>query len=126
MNPISIIVTMIIIILKLIDYHTTSNCTGTVVGRVFVTGTSGEAHKQCFKALFDSVKKSDHSFKVGKTLKGIILDWSDAQLGGLKEVVGDDVASSVVKGCQVGAINKLYYILVAYTSIYMYLASVHL
>ena len=47
------------------------------------------------------MKEKCPSFKVGKTLKGIILDWSDAQLSGLRSVVGDQVVSDIVKGCQV-------------------------
>ena len=31
------------------------------------------------------------------------MDWSDAQLAGLKDVVGDEVASSITKGCQVAS-----------------------
>ena len=42
-------------------------------------------------------------------LKGIILDWSDAQLAGLKEVVGDEGTTKVVKGCQVGVVFDTHY-----------------
>ena len=29
------------------------------------------------------------------------MDWSDQQYNGLEEVVGEEIAKSVVKGCQV-------------------------
>ena len=35
------------------------------------------------------------------TLTGIITDWSDQQFNGLAEVVGNEVAEEVVKGCRV-------------------------
>ena len=32
-------------------------------------------------------------------MKGIIIDWSDAEAKGLIEAVGNDVANNVLKGC---------------------------
>ena len=37
----------------------------------------------------------------GKTLKGIIADWSDTQMNSLKLAIGKANADKVVKGCQV-------------------------
>ncbi len=54
-----------------------------------------------FQAIFDCAKKSCPHFGVGKTLKGIITDWSDAQLQGLKGTIGEEQANKLMKGCQV-------------------------
>ena len=60
-----------------------------------------KAYQQAFSAVFDEVKKDYPEFAVGKTLMGVITDWSDAQLNGLIGAVGEEVASRVVKGCKV-------------------------
>ncbi len=59
------------------------------------------AYQQAFSAIFQTVKSNHPHFKVGGTLKGIILDWSDQQLGGLEGAVGKEAAEKVTKGCQV-------------------------
>ena len=51
--------------------------------------------------MFESVKKSHPQFEVGKTLIGVILDWSDQQMRGLEAAVGKDTAAYVAKGCRV-------------------------
>lgn len=59
------------------------------------------AYQCAFEAIFGQVKKHHPKFAVGKSLKGIITDWSDTQLKGLQSVIGEDKTSQVVKGCQV-------------------------
>ena len=59
------------------------------------------AHALAFKKIFQKCQKDHQEFKVGSTLIGIVTDWSDAETAGLKNVVGDDIASKVLKGCQV-------------------------
>ena len=59
------------------------------------------AYKHAFEAIFNQVKKSHPEFRVGKTLNGIIADWSDTQLQGLQAAIGEEEANKVVKGCQV-------------------------
>lgn len=59
-----------------------------------------EAYASAFQAIFRCVKKLHPHFGVGKTLKGIVTDWSDAQLRGLHSAIGKE-ASKLVKGCQV-------------------------
>jgi hypothetical protein len=51
--------------------------------------------------MFGAVSSAYPKFKVGKSLLGIIMDWSDQQFSGLELAVGKDVAESIVKGCQV-------------------------
>ena len=51
---------------------------------------------QCF-----STVKADHlNFTVGKTLYGVIVECSDAQIRGMKEAVGSELAMETIKGCQ--------------------------
>lgn len=59
------------------------------------------AYKHAFEAIFTKVKGDFPEFEVGKTLNGIIADWSDTQLQGLQEAIGEKKANKVVKGCQV-------------------------
>lgn len=60
-----------------------------------------KAYTHAFDAVFSRVKELYSTFEVGKTLKGIIADWSDVQLQGLRKAIGEDKANQVVKGCQV-------------------------
>ena len=46
-------------------------------------------------------QESYANFEIGKSLKRIIIDWSDAEAKGLREAVGSDVANNVLKGCNV-------------------------
>lgn len=77
------------------------NVTGAVVARVRMNKLDASAYKCAFEAIFGQVKKRHPEFGVGKSLKGIITDWSDTQLKGLQSVIGEDKTSQVVKGCQV-------------------------
>ena len=75
--------------------------TGHVAARVRMNRLTADAYHQAFNAIFQTVKSSHPHFKVGDTLKGIILYWSDQQLGGLEAAVGKEAAEKVTKGCQV-------------------------
>ena len=79
-------------------YDTTS---GLVVARVRMNKLDASAYKQAFESIFTHVKKLHPIFDVGKTLKGIIADWSDTQLKGLQEAIGEEKTNQVIKGCQV-------------------------
>ena len=72
-----------------------------VVARVRMNKLDASAYSQAFKAIFGEVQKKHPDFGVGKTLKGIVADWSDTQLQGLQDAVGEEKANNVVKGCQV-------------------------
>ena len=41
------------------------------------------------------------SFKPGESLLGIVIDWSDSEVRGLPEAVGESLAKSPLKGCHV-------------------------
>jgi hypothetical protein len=75
--------------------------TGAVVARVRLNKLNADAYKQAFEAIFRCVKKEHSGFEIGKTLKGIIADWSDTQLHGLQLAIGEETTSKIVKGCQV-------------------------
>ena len=74
---------------------------GMVVARVRISKLTSEAYKEAFRAMFSTIKADHPKFTVGKTLYGVIVDWSDAQIRGLKEAVGSELAMEIIKGCQV-------------------------
>ena len=41
------------------------------------------------------------SFQLGETLLGVITDWSDAEINGLKVAVGKHMAEQLLRGCTV-------------------------
>jgi len=47
---------------------------------------------------FKNVKLHDHpaEFELGKTLKGVVVDWSDAEINGLGQAVGRDTATKLL------------------------------
>lgn len=51
--------------------------------------------------MFDQCKKDNSEFCIGKTLLGIIIDWSDAEADGLQLAVGEEMANTLLKGCKV-------------------------
>lgn len=71
------------------------------MARVRLNRLTADAYAQCFRSVFETVKKDHPHFAVGKSLQGIILDWSDHQTKGLEAAVGEEVASKVAKGCRV-------------------------
>ena len=71
------------------------------MARVRLNRLTANAYAQCFRSVFETVKKDHPHFAVGKSLQGIVLDWSDHQMKGLEAAVGEEVASKVAKGCRV-------------------------
>ena len=46
--------------------------------------------------------QADHpNFQPNETLLGVVTDWSDAEINGLKSCVGEDEAMQLLKGCKV-------------------------
>ena len=62
---------------------------------------TAEAYQHCFEAIFSTAKKDHTEFSVGGSLQGIVLDWSEQQMKGLKKAVGEETAAQVAKGCRV-------------------------
>ena len=79
------------------EYHYLFNATmhWMVVCRVQITK---EAYVFCFKLIFDRCKKDNPEFDIGKTLVGVLIDWSDAEADGLRLAVG---ANLLLKGCSI-------------------------
>ena len=72
-----------------------------VIARVWLNNQSQQGYKLAFKKMFDACREKHSEFELGDSLKAIILDWSDAEINGLKEAIGDDLATSLIKGCKV-------------------------
>ena len=68
---------------------------------VFMDSLDAKAYIASFVNIFSAVTEHHPFFKVGVSLAGVLMDWSDAQLAGLTEAVGCEVAERVAKGCQV-------------------------
>ena len=47
------------------------------------------------------LKNASESFELGLIMQGIVTDWSDAEIRGLKTAVGKDMAEKLLKGCKV-------------------------
>ena len=79
-----------------------------VVAHLRLNQINTDAYAQCFKAVFWKVAEDHPTFEVGHSLTGIIADWSDQQVSGLIKMVGNSVADSVLKGCQVSTSLLLF------------------
>ena len=58
-------------------------------------------YKKAFGLMFHHRQKDYAHFKVGDSLKGVIVDWSDTEAKGLRKVVRNKVADKVLKGCNI-------------------------
>ena len=60
-----------------------------MVGRVRLDSQSSAGYALCYKKkLFEKCRSANENFELGQTLQGIVTDWSDAEIRGLKTVVG--------------------------------------
>ena len=82
------------------SWYSTSH-TGHTVARGRLNRLNTYASTEAFKAVFLTVENSHSGFKVGKTLQGIVVDWSEQQVYELEAVVGKETVEKVIKGCQV-------------------------
>ena len=51
--------------------------------------------------MFENCSAEYSEFEVGKSLKGVVIDWSDAEVAGLRGAIGEDLARKLLKGCKV-------------------------
>ena len=72
-----------------------------MVARVRLNKLDASSYTHAFNAIFSKTKEKHHTLAVGTTLKGIIADWSDTQLNGLRGAIGEESTSKVMKECQV-------------------------
>lgn len=73
---------------------------GIVVSRALTDRLDAASLELIFTKMFRTVKKAHPNFEVGKTLQGIIMDWSDAERKAVSGAVGEAVAERVCKGCK--------------------------
>ena len=62
---------------------------------------SNNFYASAFNAAFDQCREDHKEFVVGKTLKGIVLDWSDTERVGLEITIGKDLSETLTGGCHV-------------------------
>ena len=72
-----------------------------VVSRVRMDKQDGNAYALAFSKTFKKCKADHPDFEPGKTLKGVVVDWSDAEIKGLSQAVGQDMAIELLKGCAI-------------------------
>ena len=104
-----------------------------MVARVRMNKLDATSYKYAFNAIFSKVKEKHPTFAVGRTLKGIIADWSDTQLQGLRGAIGEETTNNVMKGCQVRytkqwlfhkTLKYLRYLQQPSTHVYRYISNV--
>ena len=69
--------------------------------RIRLDAQNSAEYGLCFKKLFEKCKSSRADFELGITLQGMVIEWSDAEIKGLKSTVGKEMADKVLKGCKV-------------------------
>ena len=72
-----------------------------IVARLRCDKENTEMYQKAFKMMFATWKQAHLDFSLGKTLKGIVLDWSDTERAGIEQAIGKDLAGQLLKGCQV-------------------------
>ena len=71
------------------------------MGRCLLSKDDADGYGIGFSKIFDITRADCSSFEVGKTLRGIVIDWSDAEASGLRKAVGATMANGLLRGCQV-------------------------
>ena len=72
-----------------------------IVGRVHLSHQTAAAYALAFSKLFTKCQSCYSNFELGRSHVGVITDWSDAEVNGLKKFAGDKVATQLLKGCRV-------------------------
>ena len=72
-----------------------------VVSRVRLTKQDHQAYCLAFRKTFDKCRLDNCLFKPGESLLAVVTDWSDAEIHGLCDAVGEDVGQSLIRGCLV-------------------------
>lgn len=72
-----------------------------VVARMRANKENSDFYKKAFELMFQFCHKEYPQFQLDKTLKGIIVDWSDTERKGLKDTIGENMADKVLRGCNV-------------------------
>ena len=70
-----------------------------VVPRAQLNCLDADTYAQCFKTIFHNAGKDHTTFKIGKSLIGMIADWSDQQAKDLEKAIGEPLALEMLEGC---------------------------
>ena len=70
-----------------------------VIGRVRLDKQDKNAYSLAFRKIFQKCKEINPKYL--EFLLGLVVDWSDAQIKGLQQVVGEEKADKLLKGCKV-------------------------
>ena len=65
------------------------------MARVRLDTQTSAGYALCFKKMFEKCMNANENFELGLTLQGIVTDWSDAEIRGLK------TKEKLLKGCKV-------------------------
>ena len=71
------------------------------MARICSNKEDSEFYAGAFKAIFKQCEQYHKEFGVGKSLKGIVMDWSDTERSGLQTAVGKELCDKVIVGCHV-------------------------
>ena len=72
-----------------------------VIARVLMDKQTQEAFEIVLSKVFSAVKSKHPLFQPGKTLRGILTDWSYTQRAALSTVLGEELVTELCKGCKV-------------------------
>ena len=72
-----------------------------VVSRVRMNKQDASAYSLAYSKTFSRCKSSNSTFKLGTSLLGVVVDWSDAEIKGLGNAIGKELAITLLKGCKV-------------------------
>ena len=78
-----------------------------VISRVRLTKQDHSAYCLTFSKTFNKCSLDHSSFKAGETLYAVVIDWSDAEVRGLCDAVGEQVGQSLVRGYILCALEPL-------------------
>jgi hypothetical protein len=78
----------------------TIKCAGIVVARVRMSKMTGPAYGAAIRAFIECCNKENGGNLIDK-LKGIVVDWSSAQINGIKFAFGEERGKELLRGCQV-------------------------
>ena len=72
-----------------------------VVARICLDKENSEAYRIAFQKVFSTCTSKCPSFSPSNSLKGIVIDWSKAEMNGIKLAIVEEVAERLLRGCRV-------------------------
>ena len=71
------------------------------MARVRLDREGAKGHGLAYKKMFEHCSAEYSEFEVGKSLKVVVIDWSDTEVARLRGAIGEDLARKLLKGCKV-------------------------